>query len=114
MAAWIIGQPSESALVLPGFMKICNDDAISIVSQLPPELVEHVPEVRELREKVKELEAKIGELEAAPTSSSLAGEISGKSMLPARLPCPYCDMTFVNQGSLANHINHKHPGKAGG
>lgn len=45
-AKYIIGQPSPSSLVQPGFLRVCEQDAISIVSQLPPELLQHIPELK--------------------------------------------------------------------
>jgi hypothetical protein len=125
MAAWIIGQPSESALVLPGFMKICNDDAISIVSQLPPELLEHVPELTAAKERIAEMEAEVERLRKLVDKTANFPEelvkleeeyrqnnekqVSGAG----KYQCPYCSMFCVNQGSLASHIKRKHPAKAG-
>jgi hypothetical protein len=41
-AKWLAGRPSESALVLPGFLKLCDKCAISIVQNLPEELKQHI------------------------------------------------------------------------
>ena len=45
-AKYIIGQPSDSSLVQPGFLRVCEQDAISILSQLPPELLQYIPELK--------------------------------------------------------------------
>ncbi|MHB8122597.1 MAG: WDGH domain-containing protein [Desulfuromonadaceae bacterium] len=47
-AKYIIGQPSDSSLVQPGFLRVCEQDAISIVSQLPPELLQYIPELKDM------------------------------------------------------------------
>lgn len=39
---YILGRPQESALVMPGSMRLCNSCAISVVKNLPGTLLIHV------------------------------------------------------------------------
>ena len=101
-AKWIVGQPNPSSLVMPGFLRVCEEDAKSIVSQLPPELLEYVPEVKALQEQVRDLTE---QLQAAKASNE---KLQQAQSPPANqdqsgVPCPYCGEPFPNSRAMGGH-----------
>ena len=125
MAKYIIGQPSDSSLVQPGFLRVCEQDAISIVSQLPPELLPYIPELKAMGDQVSALEEQVNALEEQvkdlkeQLKAAHAGLIPPASLAKGDEPqatgfqCPYCDQPpFSAKGPRTNHIKAKHPGKA--
>ena len=106
-AKYIIGQPSDSSLVQPGFLRVCEQDAISILSQLPPELLQYIPELKAMEAQIEDLKERL----TAAQDGLIPSAAKGDEPQATGFQCPYCDQPpFSAKGPRTNHIKAKHPG----
>lgn len=96
VASYLIGTPNPSSITNPGFMAVCKSCAISIVENLPDELLEFVDADRVLTQMSTEQRSDLFE-----------------RFFPADdddLKCPYCDYIGTTPAGLRGHIGGKHGG----
>lgn len=110
VASYLIGTPNPSSITNPGFMAVCKSCAISIVENLPDELLEFVDADRVLTQMSTEQRIDLFE-RFSPAEDDAAP--SNDTATPADdddLKCPYCDYIGTTPAGLRGHIGGKHGG----
>lgn len=83
-AKWLVGRPNPSALVMPGFLRLCHKHAVSVAKHMPAELRQHVIPEDMVLVKKDELTALADEI--ATLKKTVAGTNDKTPSLEAKLP----------------------------
>lgn|GEM_PF-4160215 len=51
-AKWLVGRPDGPSLVMPGFLRLCDECAKKVIKNLPDELLPHLPKKPDVQQLV--------------------------------------------------------------